>query len=316
MSEAIVFDPALISTLAVGSIKAAKEHPDQLTTGIPELDEHYVMLRPGRVTGVLADTSHGKTSFMNILARNAVPQLNENEIVVHATWEDSIEDYGLSYLANISRISITNLFHGNLSETEWVQMMKAATERAKTPLWAIGHSETHNSRRPRLSISDVWGAMEYIIDKQKKKVRMICFDYLQRINRKDTGSDQMREGFIAIMDKVKDMSLAFDTTCVIGSQVRREVGERKWQQPQVHDAQETSNFEQSCDGIISLWIPKRTQKMGECLIERQPNFPAVWVTERLMLMQILKQKRGKAPVLKAVDFVPETNEIRPYTEQT
>lgn len=313
----IVFDPSLISTLAVGSVRTAKNNPDYLLTGIPQMDDHYVMLRPPRVTGVLADTSHGKTSIMNILARNAIPQLKENEVAVWATWEDSIEDFGLNYIANVSRIPIGSLFNGDLTVPQWNDMMQAATARAKSPLWAIGHSETHSARRPRLTMSDIWAALEYIEDRQKKHVKILFLDYLQRINRADTGEKNTREGFVAIMDKVKDIGFAFNTIPVIGSQIGRDIDQRKWKQPQVHDAQETSNFEQTCDGIISLWLPKRTEKMGECLIQPSGMTKGVYVNESLMMMQTLKQKKGRAPVLRSVSFYPSINEIGEYRrEQT
>lgn len=315
-ADTVVFDPSLVSTLTVSSIKAARDDPDTLTTGIPQLDDHYITFRPRRVNGILAYTSHGKTSLMNILARNFVPQIGENEVIVYATWEDSIEDLSLSFLANASRISVTSLFGGNLTPEEWKEMMKAATLRAQTPLWLIGHSEQKEARRPRLTMTDIWAAMEYIVDKRGKKVRAVFLDYLQRINRDDT-KGEMRGQYMAIMDKVKDLALDFNTCVTIGTQVGRDVKERKWKQPQDNDAQETSNFEQTADGLISLWIPKKTETIGDCLLERRGiDGQAVHVTERLMMVQTLKQKKAKAPVLRAVDFYPETNEIGVYTPPT
>ena len=310
-----VFDPSLVSTLTVGSIRASRENPDYLKTGIPQLDDHYVMHRPRRVNGILAYTSHGKTSVMNILARNFVPQIGENEIILYATWEDSVEDLTLSQLAYTSRLPVTSLFSGKLNFGEWESMMSAATQRATMPLWVMGHSEQKFSRSPRLTMTDVWAAMEYIADTRKKKVRVVILDYLQRINRDDM-KGETRLQYMAIMDKVKDLALAFNTDVIIGSQVGRDVKERKWKQPQDNDAQETSNFEQTCDGMISLWIPKKTEAMGTSLIPKTgENGQEVHVTENLMLIQTLKQKKAKAPVLRAVDFIPETNEIEPYNPE-
>lgn len=313
LPDSFIFDPSLVSTLTVDSIKAAKEFPDTLLTGIPQLDDHYITHRPRRVNGIIAYTSNGKTSIMNIMARNFLPQLRENEIVVFATWEDSVEDLSLSFLANASRIPMPSLFNGELSPNQWDDMMKAATLRAQSPLWIMGHSEQKEARRPRLTMTDLWAGMEFIADKRKKKVRAVFLDYLQRINRDDQ-KGEMRGQYMAVMDKVKDLALGFDTDVIIGSQVGRDVKERKWKQPQDNDAQETSNFEQTCDGIISLWIPKKSEKMGECLIEKKGvDGQAVFVTENLMMIQTLKQKKAKAPVLRAVDFYAETNEIGTYT---
>lgn len=315
--DTYTFDPSLVSSLTVGSIRDAQAMPDALMTGIPQLDDHYVMTRPGRVTGLLAYTSNGKTSLMNLLARNFVPQLKADEIVVPVTWEDSIEDLTLSYLSAVSKVSMTSLFSGKMDTNEWNDMMQAATQRASAPIWVMGHSEQKEARRPRLTMTDVWRGMEYIVDKRKKKVKVIFLDYLQRINRDDV-KGTIREQYMTIMDKVKDLALGFDTHVIIGTQVGRDVKERKWKQPQDHDAQETSNFEQTCDGLISLWIPKRTEDIGATLVKATmekgvQKTPSIEVTERLMLIQTLKQKKAVAPVLRAVDFYAETNEIRPYT---
>ena len=306
-----VFDPGYISTLAVESIKRAQADPDFLTTGIPVLDDHYVMYRPRKVNGILAYTSHGKTSLMHILSRNFIPQLRENEIVVYATWEDSVEDFGLNWLASASQIPVASLWHGNVSEADWQRMMKAAAERAATPLWAIGHSE--QGRRPMLTVTDLERAMEYIVDVQEKKVRALFVDYLQRVNRDDIEFKSTRNEFVEVMNRLKNIALGFNTCVIVGSQAKREVRDRKWKQPQENDAQETSNFEQTADGIITLWLPYKTEKIGECLVEKQntDDIP-ITVTKRLMLIQTAKQKRGEAPVLRAVDFYPETNQIKPY----
>lgn len=307
-----VFDPGYISTLAVESVRQAQAEPDFLKPEIPVLDDHYVMYRPRKVNGILAYTSHGKTSLMHILSRNFIPQLKDNEIVIYATWEDSVEDFGLNWLASASNIPVASLWHGQVTESEWQRMMKAAAERAATPLWAIGHSE--KERRSMLTMTDLERAMEYIADKQEKKVRAIFVDYLQRINRDDIEFKSTRGEFVEVMDRLKNLALAFNTCVIVGSQAKREVRDRKWKQPQENDAQETSNFEQTCDGILTLWLPYKTEKIGESLIEKQNvDDIAVRVTKRLMLIQTAKQKRGEAPVLRAVDFLPETNEIRPYS---
>jgi replicative DNA helicase len=306
----VVFDPGQIAQLAKQSVESARDDPDTLKTGIAALDSHYVMRRPRKVNGILAYTSHGKTSLMYVLSRSDISQLRENEISLYVTWEDSIEDYGVNFLANASRVPLASLYSGKLDETEWIQMLKAAANRATIPLWAVGHSET--TRRARLTITDIYHAMEYIVDKQKKKVRCVYLDYLQRISRADVGKET-REGYMAIMDKIKDLALDFNTCVHIGSQVDRDIPSRKWKQPQINDAQETSNFEHTCDGMISLQLPYKWEKMGESLIPKTGDSPAIFVTPRLMLLETLKQKKGVAPVLTAVDFLPQTNEIVPYT---
>jgi replicative DNA helicase len=311
--EQNVFSPGEISTITVNAVRAEKNVPGRLLTGISQLDDHFVMFRGRKVIGVMADTSNGKTSVMSILAKSFMSQLREQEIILWVTFEDSIEDMGMNSLANISQVPVRSLFHGEVTKEEWGRMITAAAHRAAQPIWAMGHSETAGHGRSRLTLTDIWAGVDFIRDVQEKKLRVIFLDYLQRINTDDVDARQIREKFMYTMDKVKDLALDSGACVIIGTQITRKVQEREWKMPQVHDAQETSNFEQTCDGIISLWIPKRDMAVGEPLPMDRAGTASLHVTERLLLMQTLKQKRGEAPRLMAVDFHPETNEIKGYT---
>jgi replicative DNA helicase len=305
-----IFSPSAIADAAVASVTAAKENPNHLRIGLDQFDDHFVMAKPRKVIGIMADTSHGKTSFMTALARSFTAQLGANEIGVYATWEDSVEDFGLSDIANMSMIPVASLFHGDVKESEFQRMINAAARRAASPLWLIGHSEANVGGRPRLTMTDIYAAVDHLVKVQNKKPRFIMLDYLQRISREDSKSRDARLQFSDIMDKIKDLSLAYNTTPFIGTQVQRAVRDRKYRQPQIHDAMETSNFEHTCDGIISLWIPAKSDNwdMGESLIAKDGiDAPSIVVTPNLICFETLKQKKGKSNVRKYMDFVPEYN---------
>jgi len=316
--DGLIFDPPQISNATVRSVENSQNDPTSLDLGIPELNE-FVMARKDKVIGVLGDTSHGKTSLMTAIARNMATQINADagEIGVYITWEDNIEDFGLSDLANFSKIPIASLYHGDIKGNRFERMMKASVERAKTPLWLVGHSEASGAR-PRMTMADVWEVCDNLVNKQKRKIRFIMCDYLQRINRQDMrGEGETRMQYSGVMDSLKDLALAYHPALFIGSQVSRsKVESTKWRQPQIHWAMETSNFEHTCDGAISTWLPYKSNDVwadGECLQEKQgTNGTAIFVSKDLMLVSILKQKKAKAPILKAVDFLPEYNMFVPY----
>ena len=315
--KTFVFSPEEVSELTVQSLTEAQKEKNlvYLKTGIPQLDDHYVMHRPSKVNGILAHISHGKTALMNIMARNFVPQLKEGEIIMYCTWEDSVEDLNLSFVANTSLIPIQSLYSGEMGPDEWEKVISNAALRAQTPLWLVGHSDMVERKRSRLTMTDIWHAVDYIENKMHFKVRAIQFDYLQRISRADMRGD-IREQFMGIMDSIKDLSLSTGADSTVGSQVSRDVQTRKadQRQPQDTDAQETSNFEQTCDGMMSLWIPKKGLKIGYSLIAKEgKDDTGVFVTENLMMIQTLKQKKGKAPVLRAVDYLPQFNRIETYS---
>lgn len=316
--NALIFSPSEISTATVKSIESNKNDPKSLDLGIPALNE-FVMARKSKVVGVLGDTSHGKTSLMTIAARNMAKQIDANngEIGVYITWEDNIEDFGLADLANFSKIPLASLYHGDVKEGDFTRLISASVERAKTPLWLIGHSE-ESGARARMTMTDVWAALDNLQNKQNRKIRFVMLDYLQRINRGDMkGEGEARLQFSGIMDSIKDLALAYQPATFIGTQVARsKVESSKWRQPQIHWAMETSNFEHTCDGAISTWIPYKSTdvwKEGDCLQEKKgTNGTAIWVKKETMLIEILKQKKAEAHILKAVDFIPEYNMIAPY----
>ena len=312
----LVFDPPQISTATIKSIEASKSDPTFLDIGIPGLSD-FVMARKDKVIGIPADTSQGKTSVMTAIARNMASQIDaENgEIGVFITWEDNIEDFGLSDIANFSKIPVSSLYHGDVKEFEFKRLLQAATERAKTPLWLVGHSEASGAR-PRMTMTDVWEVMDYLVNKQGRKLRFCMMDYLQRINRQDMRKEgEVRMQYSGVMDSIKDLALAYHPATFVGSQISRAKAEgAKWRQPQIHWAMETSNFEHTCDGAFSLWLPHKSKdvwSLGD-LLGKDEGGNEIYVSADLMLIQILKQKRAASGMLKAVDFLPEYNLFVPY----
>lgn len=313
----ILFDPPLISTRTIESINAERKNPAYLSLGIPVLNE-FVMCRPTKVIGLLADTSQCKTTFKKEVAANFTEQINGNdgEVGIYFTWEDNIEDFGMKDIAKYSKVPVTSLYSGNVTDAEFNRMMKASAERATVPLWIAGHSEKSETR-PMLTMTDVFAVCDNLVSRQGRKIKFIMLDYLQRINRADTQERDTRMQFVKIMDTIKNLALSYSTCVFISSQVRRDMVEKhKWRQPQSHWAMETSNFEHSCDGMMSLWYPYKSRdawNLGDCLQEKQGiDGEAIFVRKETLLAEILKQKNGDTGIVKALDFIPEYSMFTKY----
>jgi len=306
MSKESVFTAQQVSKLTVQEIERRRDNPhDGIRSDIPLLDDDLLPLRSGELVCVLGRPSNYKSGLMQIIARNATEQIrkNENEIVIYVTWEQSIEEHGLIELAAASRIDASKMARGELSELEWQSMMKAAVRRGVTPLWLIGHSSQAGKRRPRISMTDLGDALAYIVDVMGKRPRLICLDYLQRI-RPDSGGSQ-REKMMGIVDRAKDMALAFSVPVLLGTQAGRQVDERSWKLPQMADGQETSNLEQSADKMLAVWMPKTSEMLGDTVGQNPP----MEVTEDLLYLSLLKQKFGVAPRTYALKVMPAINKI-------
>lgn len=306
----VVFSPQQASVLAVKSVEMRRDVKNSgLKTGIADVDRDFLPMRPGELISVLAYTSNYKSGTMSYIAKSACDQIDQaaGEIVIYLSWEQSVEEQALLDISYTSNIDASRLYRGDLSELQWAMMMKASVERAAKPLWLIGHSENSGNRRPRLSLTDVANALAYIVDVQKRRPRLILLDYLQRINRDDCRSTDLRVSTMEVVDRAKDMSLAFTCPVMLGTQAGRQVLERNWKMPTLADSLESSNLEQSSDKVMALWYPKTTEPANGKI--RYTNKQEYTVTDNLLLMSVLKQKYGRAPVMIQLHVQPEVNRI-------
>ena len=165
----IVYDPQAASKLAVdlvGSLR--KDAGGGIKSGIADLDNVLLPFRPGELVTVLGYTSNYKSGFMNWLSKEALKTIDPdgNEFVARVTWEQSVEEDTLSWLAGDAELSVTNLARGLVNEQEWVRLQVSSIHRAVTPMWIIGHSQLERANdkkaRPRMTMTDVGLALEFI----------------------------------------------------------------------------------------------------------------------------------------------------------
>ena len=312
--QTLVFDPQLASTLAVELVSSLrKDAAGGVRSGVADMDKMLLPMRPGELVTVLGYTSHYKSGWMNWLSKQALKAIQQSEamdeIVIRVTWEQSVEEDTLSWLAGHSDLSITKLARGMVDEAEWKILERSSVARATTPMWIIGHSQQENSdrrrARPRMTMTDVAQALEYICNdatEQKLKPKMIVLDYLQRIRPDPSDGFTKREQMLEAVNRAKDCAIAFGCPVILGVQTGRQVMERDDKTPTIDDGQETSNIEQSSDKMFGVWYPIKTEKAGD-MIGGQT------VTKNLLIVRLLKQKLGEAPKTFALYVDPEKNEI-------
>lgn len=309
-AEKAVFSPQAVSSMAVRVIEDRTQNPRVgVKTGIEALDKTLNPHRPGELRVVLGYTSNYKTGLMNYIARNAAREIAErgdveNRVIISVTWEQSVEEQGITDLAQMSHLDVTKMMRGEMTDKDWQDLKRAAIKRGVLPWWLIGHSSETSERRPRLSMEDVYNAIVYLIDVQQVEPELISLDYLQRIRR--TGQKDTRIQFMDIVDLAKDMALKLHVPVMLGSQAGRQVKTRAWRLPQPDDGQETSNLEQSADSILSVWLPKNDYPLNKVI---EYGDMSIKVTDNLMILGIMKQKFGVAPRLYELHVKHEINEI-------
>jgi len=306
----LVFDPQTSSHLAVQMVdNLRKDAGGGVQSGINDLDKILLPFRSGELVTVLGYTSNYKSGFMNWLSKQALKLIDkektEDEFVARVTWEQSVEEDTLSWLAGDANLSITKLARGLVDEKEWKILQKSSIRRAITPMWIVGHSQLENTERrrarPRMTMNDVALALEYICNdatERKLKPKMIVLDYLQRIRPDTKDGDSKREQMMEAVNRAKDAAIAFGCPVILGVQTGRQVMEREDKTPTIEDGQETSNIEQSSDKMFGVWYPVKTEKPGS-------SIHGVQVTKNLLVLRLLKQKLGEAPKTFALFVDPE-----------
>lgn len=315
-SHGVAFAPQTVVANAYKVVEDRAQTPQVgVKTGIASVDKDFLPMRPGELCGVLGYTSNGKSALMNFIARNHALAVKErgdvgNKVIISVTYEQSIEEQGVIDMAQLAKIDVSRMMRGEMTKDEWKELRRAGVERGKLPWWLIGHSSLSKSRRPHLKMSELYIVVESIIDRQKLEPELIVLDYLQRIPG-EQGVRDRRERFVDIVDRAKDMALVFHCPVLLGCQAGRQVKERSWQLPQLEDAQESSNYEQSSDKVISVWMPKSVYPAGHEMDYGDQHFT---VTENLLIAGIMKQKFGPAPRIYSLFIRPEINQIYPMAK--
>lgn len=310
MTQDLIFSPSESASLAIQALEDLKQNKGVgLLTGIKPLDRVLLPMRPAELIVVLGYTSWYKSGFMNWLLKAAVPQCLASDVVIKVTWEDSVEEDTLKWISSDAKVPISVLVKGEA--TNWDVIMKSYEKRIQTPLWIVGHSNQKSNligkSRPRMTMTDVLDAINFVADgvvDTKQRVRMVVLDYLQRIRPDRTDGDTKREQMMEAVNKAKDLSIQLGCPVVLGVQAGRSVLQRDYKLPKLDDGLETSNIEQSSDKVLSLWFPIKTENEG-AYIEQDK----VKVSQNLLILGVMKQKMGIAPVSMPLYVNPELNYI-------
>lgn len=303
--KSIIFSPGKTGEYALRMVQEAQaEQGEGIKFGFPVIDNRILPLRAGKLLTVWGYTSHWKSHLMDYLALREVRAIqqrqlldpNRREIVIKVTWEDAIEEDTLNGLAATSGVPVNLMLRGALDAPGWQALEKAAIARQTSPLWMVGHSliESRVLRRarPRLDMTDIWAAIDLIVNKlsdARQNPTLIVLDYLTRMppDREARGYQARREVVEWNVNRSKDLGIAFGCPVALGIQVSRKVLSRDEPRPTLEDALESSAIEQTSDTALGLWYPCKTMP-GQSL-------DGIVVTSTMLIMELLKQKGEGAP---------------------
>jgi hypothetical protein len=139
-----------------------------------------------------------------------------------------------------------------------------------------------------MTMDTVWRIVEHIKHEFKKRVTLICGDYLQLVPVRR--SQDLVSEVTHAADLMKELGKRCACPVVLAVQARQEVDKYKLPIPHTGDGQWSSRIFQTCDKWFSLWRPVNTHKGKTISIAGQQ----IEVEENLLVVRKLKERFNKS----------------------
>ena len=317
-----IYTPQQVATYGIQAVQAARDNATRgLGINIAEIRDYFAPVMPGQLCAIIAQTSHYKSGFLHFLEHQAAKQLvaegREDEILIHVSVEESVEEQAFLEFARQSREDAGKLARGEVQD--WDRLMEAAIVVGNIPIYRIGDSLARAEDMPNLYMSNMIRSIKTLVEDifdWQPQVAGLFFDYLQAFpidpEIKQANSDQRRRLQVRQdIYRLRQAAAYFKCPVYVAVQAKQHLDGAKppIMLPGIYDGEESSSIAQRCDRIIGLWMPKMTHPIGERIEKGSFNFT---VEENQLWVKVLKQ-RGGLPSGKSwaciVDF--RTNEIAP-----
>lgn len=278
-----------------------------VTWGIPEIDRRVLPMRGGDIALLVGRPGDGKTTVLSFLARQECDRIikrgrSEEETVVYVTLEGTVDSIYAGIVARHGRYSKTDLMWGRVD----LDTVKAnVVQGGAFPVMFIGFSSLRRSTMVPLSVETMLEAVQCIEEGRgvpKRKVTLLCIDYLQLIPGDET---RMLEKVSAAVVGCKNLGIYFDIPVFIGAQAARSVDAKEVKLAELSEIQHSSMAEQHADKVFSLWRPGRTElrySPGDVINVYGKKFP---FSENLLFVALKKQRNEVGHGLWALYMQPE-----------
>jgi replicative DNA helicase len=302
----IVYTPSEVSSYTIDLISERMgQRPYALRTKVETVDRYMKPLLPGEVCYISAYTSHGKTAWMQLWARQAVEQLRLRpeigEVAVYLSWETMVEQLGLYDMCAATGVEGTSAYYGEITPEQLDLLKRESVRRAAMPLWIIGDSLKRRRDVGPLTLPMAENVLKRLADVWKVRPAIIYVDYLQAITPENL-RDERRIQVLKNADRLQLLSKTLAAPIVVGCQVGNQVLGRDFKLPEIADNQETSRIQQDADKVITLWYPCKTEPKGKVIEELD-----IAVNNRLMVMGIRKQRHAASGQVFPLEFDPARN---------
>lgn len=299
-----VYTPPEVVSYGKAAIEAVKKDERRgLDIGIAEIRDYFVPVRPGQLAVVLAQTSNYKTGMLHFLETAAARQLERHgrdEIIIHVSVEENIEEQAFLLLGREMGESAGKLARGQVQD--WDKLAQAAISVGTIPIYRIGESLARVEDYPLLTISNMIRSIEALrsgeVTGRKHAIAGLFFDYLQafpfddEVKRRGMRMDQRRLQVREDIYRLRQAAAYFNCPVWVAVLAKQDLKGQTGMLylPGKYDAYETSEIASRADRMMSLWMPKMDHPLGT---EVRHNGQYLFtVEENLIMFKVLKQKPG------------------------
>lgn len=301
-----IYTPAEVSAYGKRQIEFIRQNKHRtLKFFIPGIDDYFAPMLPGQICSIIAQTSNYKSGFLHAWEYAAAQQLidenREDEIIVHVSVEEGIEEQAYLLLGIETGEDANDLAQGNVQD--WTKLEQAAIRIGTIPIYRIGESLARPEDFPKLYLSNMMKAIRFMRDdllEGERQIAALFFDYLQafpfdpevrRFANKDAQRRlQVREDIY----RLRHAAAFFNCPVVIAVQAKQVLNgspNRAMYIPSHYDGEESSAIGQRTDRSIQLWMPKMNWPVGTMIDYKELSYK---VEENLLWVKVGKQ-RGRLP---------------------
>lgn len=218
-----------------------------VSTGFTDIDEMTSGLQPSDLIIVAGRPSMGKTAFaLNICANISIEDQVPTAVF---SLEMSKEQLVMRLLCSEGRVNYADLRGGNLSESNWADLVNAAGKLSDAPIFI--------DDTPGITVLDLRAKARRLLAALKptgKKLGLVVVDYLQLMQGSSTRRDASREQEISqISRSLKGLARELRVPVIALSQLSRMPEQRKDRRPMLSDLRESGAIEQDADLIIFIY---------------------------------------------------------------
>jgi len=179
---------------------------------------------------------------------------------------------------------------------------RQAVGRIEMPVWLMGKSLIRRRRAPRMTIDNIYRAIDSIENDYGVKPALVVLDYIQIVPIEGRAKERIQQVGEAIL-RAKELAGDIGAPIVVCVQARRDVDTYKSKIPTSADCQWASAIEQAADKLLGIWRPCLTEQkvMGELITI---NGQEVQLTQNLFVAKLLKQRWYSAGHVFLLHFDP------------